>query len=669
MDPPAKRFYDFGHFRIDEVERVLLHAGEPLPLTAKVFDILLLLVENRGHVVEKERLMKEIWPDAFVEEGNLTQNISVLRKVLSAGEGSPQYIQTIPRRGYRFVGSVRELGYEQGDLIIEEHSRSHVVITDQQETKQSGALDETGITKATDGHVELRANALAGNTSRSRLFSVKSLMAVAILVMLVVATVVSVRLLRGRAETTQPQIGSLAVLPLENLSGDPAQDYFADGMTDELIAALAKNRGLRVVSRTSVMRYKGARNKSLPEIARELNVDAIVEGSVLRSGDRVRITAQLIQAASDRHLWGESYERDLRDIIGLQREVAAALTEQIKINLTPQEQERLANTHAANPEAHEAYLKGRYFWNKRTEPGLKKGVEYFEQAINLDHDYALAYSGLADCYISLYDYQIVPPEDSVPQAKAAAARALKIDNDLAEAHASLAYCSYLFDRNWVSAEKEFLLAIELNPNYASARQWHGRYLADLGRFDEALAEMKRAQELDPLSLIIGSNLGVILYYSRQYDQAIHQLQRTLEMEPDFELAHWLLGNTYERKQMYQEAILEYQKALGPRDGELAAAIGERYKGTGYLASMHSLVDTWKQRVKQDWGLTFTIARYSATLGEKEQAFWWLEKAFRDHHPWLAQLKVDPQFDSLHGDPRFADLLRREGLADSELAMR
>jgi TolB-like protein len=416
----------------------------------------------------------------------------VLRKVLSEGDGAHQYIQTIPRRGYRFVGSVRELGYEQDDLIIEEHSRARVVITDQQEATRSSVPGEAGNTKAGDTSVGLPVANLTSPTSRSRSVFARRLAPVAILALLVVGTVVAVRSLQGKSEIAQPEIRSLAVLPLENLSGDPAQDYFADGMTDELIAALAKTRGLRVVSRTSVMRYKGPRNKSLPEIARELNVDAVVEGSVLRSGDRVRITAQLIQATSDRHLWGESYERDLRDTIALQREVAMALTEQIKIKLTPQEQERLGNAHKANPEAHEAYLKGRYFWNKRTEEGLKKGIEYFEQAINLDHDYALAYSGLADCYISLYDYQILPPEDSVPQAKAAAASALKIDNDLAEAHASLAYCSYLFDRDWVSAEKEFLRAIELNPNYATARQWHGRYLADLGRF-ETISEMRRAR--------------------------------------------------------------------------------------------------------------------------------------------------------------------------------
>ena len=663
MDRQANRFYEFGHFRIDEVERVLLHSGEPLPLSAKVFDILLLLIENRGHVVEKDRLMKEIWPDAFVEEGNLTQNISVLRKVLSEGEDSHPYIQTIPRRGYRFVGSVTELDYETDDLIIEEHSRAHAVITDQQVTRRSSELDEKGNTRESELSVSSRVAALTGSKWPNRLFTARNLVSAAILAMVVVATVVSMRLLRGRTETAQPEIRSLAVLPLENLSGDPAQDYFADGMTDELIADLAKIRALRVVSRTSVMRYKGARNKSLPEIARELNVDAIVEGSVLRSGDRVRITAQLIQAASDRHLWGESYERDLRDTIELQREVATALTEQIKIKLTPQEQERLANTHTANPEAHEAYLKGRYFWNKRTGDGLKKAVEYFELATKEDTTYAEAYAGLGDCYVLLYDYDLLTPGDAVPRAKAAARKAIELDDTLAEAHTSLAYVEFLHDWNWQGAEGEFKKALDLNPNYATAHHWYGLYLAARGQLDESLLELERAREIDPLSLIINSNLGRVRYFMRDYGQAVEQLQKTLELDSSFWGAHYKLAEAFRMKGDYEQAATEYQKSLTlSGENQLAATFGAAYAESGLKGADRTWLVELRDRSKRQHVSPFELAHQYAAVGDRIQALNSLQNAADERSAWIIFIKVDPYLDGLRSDVRFKAILRQMDLA-------
>jgi tetratricopeptide (TPR) repeat protein len=344
--------------------------------------------------------------------------------------------------------------------------------------------------------------------------------------------------------------------------------------------------------------------------------------------------------------------------------ISERVAEAVMPRLSGEDRKLLTKRQPESPEAHEAYLRGRYFWNKRTEAALNKAKEYFQRAIDIDPNYALAYCGIADCYMSLYDFQFLSPEDSVPKAKAAATKALEIDGTLPEAHASVARLNWLYDRDRAKAESEFLRAIELNPNCATARQWHSRYLADLGRFDEAIVEMKRAQELDPLSLIIGSNLGLIFYYDRKYDPAVEQLQKTLEIEPNFVLAHWLLGNTYERKQMYHEAISEYQKALSlQRDQELGEAIEQRYNASGFDLAMRTLLDTYKKRAKQEWGLAYTTARYSAVLGDKAQAFEWLERAYHDHHPWLTSLKVDPQFDSLHSDRRFADLLRREGLPE------
>jgi TolB-like protein/Tfp pilus assembly protein PilF/tRNA A-37 threonylcarbamoyl transferase component Bud32 len=458
------------------------------------------------------------------------------------------------------------------------------------------------------------------------------------------------------------RIRSLAVLPLENLSGDPEQDYFVDGMTDALIADLAKISELRVISRTSMMCYRGT-DKSLPEIARELNVDAVVEGSVLRAGNQVRITAQLIHGATDQHLWANSYEHELRDILGLQGEVARAIAQEIQIKVTPQEQARLARAQPVNPEAYEAYLKGRYHWNKRTEEGFRKAIDNFQQAIEIDPNYAAAYSGLADCYSLLADYGILRPDEAYPKAEAAASKALRIDDTLAEAHASLAMAVWQYDWDRSRAEKEFKRAIELNPGYATAHHWHALFLGRTGRLQEAIAEIKRAQELDPLSLIINTVTGMVFYWARQYDLAIQEYRKTLEMDPDFEIAHYLLGWVFGQKGLYDEAIAELRRAEGFSGGAAKhlARLAQVYAATGAETEARKILEQLNELSKQTYVPPCFFAIVCAGLGEKDQAFAWLDKACAERDSYLLDLKVDPIYDNLRSDPRFDEMVRRIGL--------
>jgi eukaryotic-like serine/threonine-protein kinase len=457
------------------------------------------------------------------------------------------------------------------------------------------------------------------------------------------------------------RIRSLAVLPLENLSGDAAQEYFADGVTEELTTNLAKIGALRVISRTSAMRYKGTK-KSLPEIARELNVDGVIEGSVELSGDQVRITAQLIHGPSDTHVWAESYERDVRNVLALQDEVAKTIADEVKIKLTPHERARLTAGRPVNPEAYEAYLKGRYYWSKRTGEGEQKGLEYFQQAISLDPNYAVAYAGLADSYIVLGAHGRLPVSEAFPKARAAATKALELDEALAEAHTSLGTVKTFYDWDWPGSELEFRRALDLNPNYATAHHWYSHYLAAVGRLDEAVAEMKRALELDPLGPSVNSWLGQTLYFSHHCDQAIEQYRRVIELSPELASGHHgLIGNCYAQKGMFAEAVAEWQKELALNgDTQLSASLERAYKASGYMGYLHERLDQLKAtaRVKSVGPLEF--ANTYALLGDKDHALEWLEKAYEQRDPWL-YVKADPRFDYLRSDSRFRDLVRRMGL--------
>ncbi len=562
-----------GTLRFDGFE-VDLQAGELRKQARKVrlqqqpFQILEMLLGHPGKVVTREELQKRIWPaNTFVDfEQGLYNAIKKLREALGDTAETPRYIETLPRKGYRFVGGI---------------------------------------------------------------------------------------------ETSAPRIESLAVLPLENLSRDPDQEYFADGMTEALITSLAKISALHVISRTSAMRYKNT-DKSLPQIARELGVDAVVEGTVQRIGRRLRISAQLVQAFTDMHLWAESYERELRNVLALQAEVAQAIAKEVQAKLTPQERAHIAQVHPVDPEAYEAYLKGRYHWNRRSGEGFAKAVQYFQQAIAKDPTYAAAYAGLADCFSILGSWGVVPPDEGCGKAKQLALRALELDSSLAEAHVSLAFATMFYDYDFVTAEREFERSIELNPGSAIAHHFFGFYLGLMGRYEEGYTELTRAIRLDPQSGVIHWGLGCVYLVARRYDQAIQQFEKALELDPGNAQAQGFLGVAYVYKSMPELAITAMQKGVQLSQGAsgFVATLGEAYAAAGHRDEAHKILEQLRDASKKRYVTPYFVARFYAALGEKDEALRCLETGLCQHEPWMVLLKTDARLDALRSDPRFRDLLRR-----------
>ena len=464
-------------------------------------------------------------------------------------------------------------------------------------------------------------------------------------------------LFRGRGEV----IDSVAVLPFVNASADPNTEYLSDGITESLINNLSQLPRLRVVPRSTVFRYKG-QVLNLQKVGRELNVRALLTGRVSQRGDSLNIQTELVDVAKESELWGEQYNRKLVDILSVQEDISREISDKLRLRLSGEEKARLAKRPTENTEAYQLYLRGRYHWNKRTEEELKKGIEHFKQAIEKDPGYPLAYAGLADSYYILGYYNWLPPKEAYPKAKAAALKALELDDSLAEGHAALASVKRDFDWDWVGAEKEFRRAFELNPSYASAHRWCANLFNALGRREEALAEMKKAQELDPLSLITNADLGRTFYFARQYDQSLEQFRKTLDMDPNFAVAHLWLGQVYEQKGMYEEAISEFQKGMSLSGGSIyLARLGHAYAMGGRRGEAQIVLNRLKDQSKQEYVSPYDIGVIYAGLGENKQTFAWLERAYEERSLWLSYLKADPIWDPLRSDPRFQDLLRRVGL--------
>jgi TolB-like protein/DNA-binding winged helix-turn-helix (wHTH) protein/Flp pilus assembly protein TadD len=628
----------FGVFELDLRAGELRKHGMRVRLQEQPFQVLATLLDHPGEVVTREELQKKLWPaDTFVDfDHGLNKTINKIREALGDSAESPRFVETVARRGYRFLAEVK--------VVDAAPVRSSELPTQPEPSAETRERPDPAV-KPTPKPVP---------------FSLALKISVFV-VLLAMASLASWRL--DFWKHPSPVIRSLAVLPLESLSSDASQDYFADGMTDELISDLGQIRALRVISRTSVMAYKHAR-KPLPEIARELGVDAVVEGTVLRSGDQVRITAQLIEAATDKHLWSRSYEGQLRDTLALQNQVAQAIADQIRINLNSQERAALKTVRVVNPQAYESYLKGRYFWNKRTAEGLKVALAYFNQAIEEDPRYAQSYSGLADTYALLGDWQyaVMTPKEALPRAKAAAIKALELDSSLGEAHNSLAFCLDGFDWDFPAAEKEFQRAIELNPGYATAHHWYAWHLSLMGRYDEAIVEMEKAENLDPLSLIINADLAELLLLARSYDESIRQSRKTIEMDPNFALAHNQLGQAYLQKQMRDEAITELQKAvrLSADSPTCLANLARAYAASGKKSEAAKLLTDLKKRSSPGYSHAPEIAVVYAALGDKSQAMIWLEKGFEER--FNPGVLLRPGFDPLRSDPRFQELVRRIGLS-------
>src|SRR5260370_461346 len=508
----------FGDFELDLRAGELRRAGIRLPVQGRRLQVLAILLRSPGQVVTGEQLRTELWPaDTFVGfEYGVHNAVARLRAVLGDTADKPRYIETLPRRGYRFIGAV-EVPAE--------------------------AITVAAIAPAKPRGTHLR-------------------IALVVVLLLGAASVAAWMYNRIRGNRAGQQITSLAVLPLENLSGDSAQDYFADGITDELITTLAKINSVKVISRTSIMQYKGVRNKRLPDIAKELGVNGVVEGTIARSGDQVRMTAQLIYAPADRHVWAERYERNARDILLLENDVAKAIAEQIRTAITPEERAHLNSARQVDPSAYQLYLKGRYFWNKRTRESIHKAIDYFSEALAKDPQYAAAFSGLADCYSSLgfpFDVGEMSPNDAQPKAIEAAKRAIALDDSLAEAHTSLAFIKLHYDWDWPGSESEFRRGVALSPGVANSHHWFAHWLIAAGHIREAEAESRRALELDPLSPMMNVHLGWHHFYAHQYQEAADQFRKTLELDPNFGLAYWYSGLVYEQLGRYDEALREMGK--------------------------------------------------------------------------------------------------------------
>ncbi|UCG92674.1 MAG: tetratricopeptide repeat protein [candidate division WOR-3 bacterium] len=460
-------------------------------------------------------------------------------------------------------------------------------------------------------------------------------------------------------------VKSIAVLPFTDISPQKDQEYFCDGVSEELINALTKVEDLRVVARTSAFAFKG-KTEDIREIGKKLNVKTVLEGSVRKAGNNLRITAQLINVDDGYHLWSERYDRQMEDIFTIQDEISQAIVETLKLKLLGEEEAILVKHHTENLEAYNFYLKGRYYWNKRTGESLQRGIEYFEQAIKKDPGYALAYSGLADCYILLPWYSGLPPKKVVAKAKESAIKALELNDTLAEAHTSLAYAMTTHEWDWSGAEREFKRSFGLNPTYATAHQWYAEYLLYLGRLDEAIAEVERALECDPLSLVINSLMGWLLYAERRYDQAIEQFKKTLELDPNFYVANLVIGMTYVQKEMFEEAKKSFQKAKVLSGGATMAdaLLGHAFALVGKKKEARKVLDELKREAKRMYIPPLDIAVVYVGLNEKDLAFEWLEKAFEERSIWMIILRVDPIFDNVRSDSRLQDLLRRIYFSDT-----
>jgi TolB-like protein/DNA-binding winged helix-turn-helix (wHTH) protein len=607
--------YSFGPFRIDLARHVLLRGSDIVPLTTKAFDTLVALVRNSGRMLEKDELLRLVWPDTAVEEGNLTVAISMLRKALGEEPGDHQYIQTVPRRGYRFVADVRE-----SEDVRERRFPSRRAIA------------------AAGAAVSL---VLAGLFIYGRLFVA--------------------------APLDEKGIDSLAVLPFENLSGDATQEYFVDGLTDALITHLGRIDALRVISWTSAMQYKGHR-KPLSTIGRELNVRSIVEGSFVRSGNRLEIRVRLVDAASDRQLWTGTYQRTLTDIVALQVDVAQSIAERIRANIASTDEARRAPAVPINREAYEAFLLGGYFCNRNGTDSHQKGIGHFQTAIRADGSFAPAHEGLARCYALLTDLRSdLAPDEWRARAEASARTALALDPRLGEAHALLAYLRH-WTWHWDEAQREITLALELSPNYHRAYIWQANQFITAGRLNEALAAAGRARDLDPLSLHARFLVARVLFYLRRYDAAMQHVREILDMAPDHANALTLLGQIYLETSAVQNALspLEQVARLQHRGAMSLGVLGHAYARAGRQADARRILDELHERATRGYVTPAAFVYVYLGLNATEQTFAWLETAYAERSSFLAFLTAYPFVDQIRSDRRYENLVRRIGLTPGAL---
>jgi|ERR1700722_20358566 len=630
----ATRILRFGVFQVNLAARELRKHGVRMRIPAQPFCVLSILLDRPGEIVSRDEMRDKLWDsDTFVDyERSLNSAIRKLRGVLGDSQESPRYIETVPRLGYRFIAPVEEI------------SPGETPVTEVREQAPVGAAKVVG-------HRGRNWFLLLGIP--------------AVLVPLLAGYLLWSRV-RVRPQPAGERL-MLAVLPFENLTGDAAQDYLSDGLTEEMIAQLGHldPEHLGVIARTSVMHYKHT-TEQVGQIGRELGVQYVLEGSLRREVDRVRITAQLVQMKDQTHIWSRQYDRELKSLLALQGEIAQETADEIQLTLGSRHKPWATDRKLASPtsyQAYDLYLKGRYFWNKRTKDGFHQAADYFQQSIANDPNYARAYAGLADTFALMSSWSFVPQGEAIPKARAAALRALQLDDSLAEAHTSLALIAENFDYDWQTAEKEYRRAIQLDPQYATAHQWYAECLSFQGRFTEALEESERARQLDPLSLIIATDHAAILYFARQYDRAIEQFRAVLAMEPNFLRAHMLIY-PYVEKAMFAEALAaasSWRYGDGTPVWEVEAYIYGRW---GKQREAERAFANWKRgSVDRPEAASLVVIEAYVATGRKEEALALIEKSYREHSNLVTTLKVEPALDPLRGDPRFQELLRHIGLAD------
>lgn len=614
---PAPSLIRFDSFEVDLRAGEVRKRGYRIRVQDQPLRVLEILLEHPGQVVTRDELQRAIWPsDTFVDfDRGLNNAVKRLREALGDSAEQPRYVETIPRRGYRFIAPLTEI---------------------------AGRVPQV--------RPQVRTTAFAHP---------KRWLAASGSVLLVATLVAAMYIRRPKASLTQAAAGKimLAVLPFENLSGDAEQEYFSDGMTEEMVAQLSRvnPERLGVIARTSAMHYKGTK-QTVAQIGRDLGASYILESSIRREGNRIRVTAQLVRTSDQTHVWAQNYDRDARELLPLESEVAQSIAREINIKLSTAGLAHSDRIQPVSPEAHEFYLKGRYFWNKRTEEGFWKGIEYFKRAIDKDPTYAQAYVGLADSYILLGPNDILPPNKVYPLAKSAARKALELDDNLAEAHTSLGFVKLLYDWNPAEGEREFRRAVELDPNYPTAHHWYAYDLAATGRLDEAVVEIGLAQQLDPLSLSINADAGQILFFARRYDDAIAQCQKSMDLDPSYSHVYWYLGLIYEQKGMSHRAVQAFLRDRGP-----LAVSPENVAATGTL----EIGDYWRRRLSsleaqsaKHYVSPFSLAVVYARMGDRENALANLERAYAERYPSMVFARIEPVFDGLRRDARFQALLKR-----------
>jgi TolB-like protein/DNA-binding winged helix-turn-helix (wHTH) protein/Tfp pilus assembly protein PilF len=630
-----------GDFRVDPALDEISRGGATVKLEPRAMRVLVCLAEHADQVVSVDQLMDAVWKDVVVTPDSVYQAVAGLRRALGDDPKNPIYIANVQRRGYRLLAPVAPA--EHGQIAAPPHRESAPPV-------DVGSAQQQVIETAPDKNgVPVRPAAW----SRPAIFAIS----VAVLV-LVASTSVYVYLRRGgeTAAVTPPAIHSLMVLPLENLSGDKEQEYFADGMTDALITNLAQIGSLRVISRTSAMQFKNSK-QTLPQIGRALQVDAIVEGTVTRGENRVRITAQLIEASTDRHLWARTYQRDLTNALALQDEIAQDITEQIRVKLTPNERSRLMQVQAVDPEAYDASLRGWYWLYQFTAEGTWKALDYFQKAIAKDPKYALAHAGVAASWLQL-GFVSELRKENLPKASEAAVKALALDPSLAEAHLSLALVKFYGDWDWPGAEAEYKQATALNPNYATAHFGYSNYLVAMGRLDEAMKEIERARDLDPFSVPVTWWLGQVLYHARRYDDALRQDRGGFEMHPDDGSFYWAIADVYEQKKMFAEAFAARQQARSLQNDPSVTALAEAYKHSGYRGYL------LKEAQILELANPANAAHSYALLNDEVRAMTALELGYSRHDGHILFMRTAPEMDSIRSSPRFRDLVRRIGFPAS-----